>query len=429
MFSGVFERFVSFRRIPIKVVIVTALASWALQAWAFMTDQPIYTIAILAVIPWIPLALFEGLWKFQHYSWIAVFAVVAALQVLHLGEHALQVIQLGALNGTLACPPPSTSFGQYATTIVMPDANGQPTNTVGPAACGVLGFLDFELVHLVWDSLVWLGALWLLTRFPRNKWLWVAMIFASIHEVEHLFLGYIFYLENPLVFAYQQQLWDISGSGNNLTATPAGFEETQANFYTAGGKTGLLGKSGLVESLIFGAESARFLARPYLHMGYNTLVVIPTVIAFLVQAREVRNKYLVGIFKEKDMDSNSLGIASSKLERETFAPGEVIVKQGDPADKFYIITRGQVEVLRDQPNEEEILVSRLGEGQYFGEIGLMHGGKRTATVRAAGGVETMTLDRNTFGGLVDDSERSRAEFDRIARQRIGQLQASQNDRN
>lgn len=404
-----------------KAVIATALASWALQMWAFTSGQPIYTIAIVAVIPWIPLALFEGLWKYQHYSWIAVFAVIAALQVLHLGEHAMQVGQLGLFNGTLACPPPQGGFGQYATTIVMPDANGLPTNISGPAACGVLGFLDFELVHLVWDSLVWLGALWLLTKFPANKWLWVAVIFASIHEVEHLFLGYIFYLENAAIFDYTRQVWELERDGNTLTAIPAGTEEVRTNFYEAGGKTGIMGQNGLVESLL-GSEG-RFLARPYLHFGYNTLVVIPTVLAFLVQARKVRNEYLAKALPKLSPEQQVE--ATTRLEREAFAPGAVILKQGDVADKFYILTKGQVEILREQPDGQEILITRLGPGQYFGEIGLLHGGKRTATVRAAGSVETMSLDRGTFGGLMEDSDMSKTEVERLVRQRVGQLQAMQ----
>lgn len=101
------------------------------------------------------------------------------------------------------------------------------------------------------------------------------------------------------------------------------------------------------------------------------------------------------------------------------------MKQGDVADKFYILTRGQVEIVREQPDGQEILITRLGPGQYFGEIGLLHGGKRTATVRAAGSVETMSLDRGTFGGLMEDSDMSKTEVERLVRQRVGQLQAMQ----
>ncbi len=50
-----FERFVSFRRIPLKAVIVTALASWALQIYAILEGQPLYIIVLYTLLPWLPL--------------------------------------------------------------------------------------------------------------------------------------------------------------------------------------------------------------------------------------------------------------------------------------------------------------------------------------------------------------------------------------
>lgn len=427
MLNSAFGRFVSLRRVPLKVVVITALASWALQIYAILEGQPLWFIVVLTLLPWLPLILFEGLWKFQHYHWIAVFAVVTALQVGHMAEHTVQVVQLGVLNGTLACPPPETATGNFATQAIIPDANGQPAldangnEIVGPTACGVIGVFDFETVHLIWDTLVWVGALWLLTKFPRNFWLWIAMIAASVHEVEHLFLGYIFFVETGTPYGYPRQMWETFVNGNIVTARPVGIETTPATFYDAGGKAGILGRNGMVESLI-GSRDA-FLPRPYLHFGYNMLVVIPTVIAFFVQARKVYDQHLAKALPQ--LSEDQLIQTTPRLERLTYEPGSVIVRQGDPADRFYILTKGQVEVLREQPDGQEIVVSRLGAGQYFGEIGLLHGGKRVATVRAADDVEVMALDRNTFGDLMEESELSRGEVDRLVRQRVGQLQAMQ----
>jgi hypothetical protein len=427
MLSTVFERFVSFRRIPLKVVIVTALASWVLQIYAILEGQPLWVIILFTLVPWLPLIVFEGLWKYEHYSWIAVFAVVTALQVGHMAEHTMQVVQLGVLDGTLACPPPETPSGNFATRAVMPNEAGQPAvgpdgqPVVGPTACGVLGFLDFETIHLIWDTLVWLGALWLLAKFPRNVWLWIAMIFASIHEVEHLFLGYIWFFETGTPFSYPKQLWETSVEGNIVTAHPIGIETAPATFYEAGGKAGILARNGMVETFVGTRDS--FLPRPYLHFGYNLLVVIPTVIGFLTQVRKAYDQHLAKALPQ--LNEEQLVQTTPKLERQTYEPGAVILRQGDPADRFYIISKGQVEVVREQPKGQEIVVARLGAGQYFGEIGLLHGGKRTATVRAADAVEVMSLDRQTFGALMDNSELSKTEVERIVRQRVGQLKTAQ----
>lgn len=442
---SVYERFLSFRRIPLKIVFVTLIASWMMQLGAIFLNQPIYIIALFTILPWIPLALFEGLWKYKHYHWLAIFAVITVLQIGHYGEHVVQVTELGFLNGTLSCPPPvdneqnaqravdaglrsSTAdvTNNTATRIVVPDENGQPAagNVVGLPACGVFGQFDFEPIHLIWDTLVWLGGLVLLTRFPRNKWLWVAVIFASLHEVEHLFLGYIYlFASGDGSFEIPRQVWATVADGSIVTAHPVGVEVQPVDFYHAGGLTGIMGKNGLVESLFLG-QMDLFPLRPYLHFIYNSLVVIPTVLAFLVQSRKAYDEYLDDALPNLTEEQKIK--TSTKLDRQTFEPGEVILRQGDVADRFYIITRGQVEVLREQ-NGQEILVSRLGTGQYFGEIGLMHGGKRVATVRAADAVEVMALDRDTFGGLMDESDMSREEVERLTRQRVGQLQAMRSD--
>jgi hypothetical protein len=435
-FTTIFERFVSFRRVPMRIVVITALASYALQIGAIVQGQPLFIIALYTLVPWIPAFLFEGLWKFEHYNWVAVFAIVAALQVGHLGEHSFQVVQLRFLNGTIACPPPVDNPANAERAVQMGvrpadvDATGRSSQNIvkangsnGPAACGVFGQLDFETVHLVWDSLVWLGALWLLTKFPGNIWLWIAVAAASAHEVEHLFIGWVFFFEKDLVYSYMRQLWATTVDGNIVTARPAGQIPEATNFYEANGKAGIMGRNGLIQN-VFNLSPNLFFIRPYLHFGYNTLVVVPTVIAFLVQSRKVYDEYLAKALPT--LTEAQLIHTTARLARHKFEPGQVIVRQGDPADNFYIISKGQVEIIRDQSDGgPPILITRLGSGQYFGEIGLLHGGKRTATVRAAEDVEVLALDRDTFRDLMTESGDTMEDLDRIVRQRVLQLRTLQ----
>src|SRR6184192_1136606 len=107
--------------------------------------------------------------------------------------------------------------------------------------------LDFETVHVVWDSSVWLGLAICLYKFSRNRWLYVAFIFASLHEVEHLYLYYIY--------------------------------NTDRTFYLMGGLTGVMGYQGVIGSPLY---------RPYLHFFYNFMVVTPMLIAF---ARQTEHAY------------------------------------------------------------------------------------------------------------------------------------------
>ena len=61
---------------------------------------------------------------------------------------------------------------------------------------GVFGQLDFETVHFVWDTAIWLITCVLAVRYGRgNPWIWVAFAAASVHEVEHLYLFWIYHAD------------------------------------------------------------------------------------------------------------------------------------------------------------------------------------------------------------------------------------------
>ena len=110
----------------------------------------------------------------------------------------------------------------------------------------------------------------------------------------------------------------------------------------------------------------------------------------------------------------------SRHERLTYQPGEIIVREGDVADKFYLITSGEAEIVQARHGDK--VLSRLSSGQYFGEIGLLRGGRRTATVRAAVdrevGIEVVALHRDLFHKLMVESNMTKREIALIMQQRI-----------
>jgi CRP-like cAMP-binding protein len=99
-------------------------------------------------------------------------------------------------------------------------------------------------------------------------------------------------------------------------------------------------------------------------------------------------------------------LGPSELDRLTelllatrYSAGDVIVRQGDPGDRFFLIADGRVEVLRAEEGRSE-RVAELGVGQYFGEVALLFEEPRTATVRAVTAVETYTLSADDFRALL-----------------------------
>ncbi|MFC2072180.1 ATP-binding cassette domain-containing protein [Chloroflexota bacterium] len=133
---------------------------------------------------------------------------------------------------------------------------------------------------------------------------------------------------------------------------------------------------------------------------------------------EIIEEYLAKTFPS--LTQQQLIWATSKLQPQRYPAGSVIIQKSEPADKFYIVTKGQVEVILQAPDGQEFTVSRIERGQYFGEIALMNGGVSTATIRAAaeGDVEVASLDRENFTKLVTESGATKVEIDRVAQQRL-----------
>jgi cAMP-dependent protein kinase regulator len=85
------------------------------------------------------------------------------------------------------------------------------------------------------------------------------------------------------------------------------------------------------------------------------------------------------------------------LQEETFTDGAVICKQGDAGDTFYIIKEGEAVCTQKGANGEDVVVAKLGNGAYFGEIALLTSKPRQATVSIVGSnFKCLTLDRKTF---------------------------------
>lgn len=91
--------------------------------------------------------------------------------------------------------------------------------------------------------------------------------------------------------------------------------------------------------------------------------------------------------------------AARQLVEVAVAPGQVVVRQGDPADRFYLVGDGTLSVTQ-VGDEEERELRQLGRGDVFGEIGLLRGVPRTATVTAVTDGTLFALGAAEFAELV-----------------------------
>src|SRR5438477_11978417 len=108
------------------------------------------------------------------------------------------------------------------------------------------------------------------------------------------------------------------------------------------------------------------------------------------------------------------------LQEEHYDFGDTIVKQGDPAEAFYILTHGRARAIKIKTDGEEIPLGILKPGDSFGEAALAEGGRRMATVRCSTAVDILRIDRNDFLALVAQVPELRRYIEMMGRNRAVQ---------
>ncbi len=120
------------------------------------------------------------------------------------------------------------------------------------------------------------------------------------------------------------------------------------------------------------------------------------------------------------LSPHEMVVLAARLEPATYPPGAVIIRQGELADRFFIVVKGQVDIVLEQGGIHETVIDRRASGDFFGEIGLLQGGRRTATVRAANDSDVVvaSLDRSAFTRLMAGSEPTHAAITEAMRERL-----------
>jgi CRP-like cAMP-binding protein len=118
-----------------------------------------------------------------------------------------------------------------------------------------------------------------------------------------------------------------------------------------------------------------------------------------------------------DLPQEEVETVEAQLRTLEVSEGDVIVRQGAPADKFFIVVDGEVEVVRDSDGKTRRLAT-LGKGQFFGEIAILRDAPRVATVRAVKPTTLFAMERDVFRSLVAQSMGTTGDFDRVIQQRL-----------
>jgi CRP-like cAMP-binding protein len=109
-----------------------------------------------------------------------------------------------------------------------------------------------------------------------------------------------------------------------------------------------------------------------------------------------------------------------RAEKLHFQPGETIVRSKEQVEKFFMIESGNVDVVLQGRRKDDIIISKLGSNDFFGEIELLRGGKSIASVRAAADtpVELLAVSRADFNWLMAESPLTEKSIGNIVQKRL-----------
>ncbi|HEX5734395.1 MAG TPA: mechanosensitive ion channel family protein [Blastocatellia bacterium] len=109
------------------------------------------------------------------------------------------------------------------------------------------------------------------------------------------------------------------------------------------------------------------------------------------------------------------------MVRSVYAPGEIIIRRGDPGESMFIIHRGKVEVRLPSNNGDQHHVAVLEPGNFFGEMALLTGEPRTADVSAIEEVEILEIRKGVIEQLLGDNAQLAEELSRKIADRQAEL--------
>ena len=96
------------------------------------------------------------------------------------------------------------------------------------------------------------------------------------------------------------------------------------------------------------------------------------------------------------MDDDEIAGIRAIMAALTYAPGQMILREGERGEYFHVVVQGQVEFLVQNADGGEVILDTVGAGGFFGELSMVTGEPGAARVRAIDQVTTLALDRAAF---------------------------------
>ena len=130
--------------------------------------------------------------------------------------------------------------------------------------------------------------------------------------------------------------------------------------------------------------------------------ISPTAVKYEIATREARiaevqeltlSERLRGINIFQPLSDDDIETIAGSCQIQTFRSGEIVIEKGDTDNSLFVISSGVVSILRDEDRGRHIELARLGANDCFGEMSLLTGEPRTATVKALTNVEAINVPK------------------------------------
>jgi CRP-like cAMP-binding protein len=101
-----------------------------------------------------------------------------------------------------------------------------------------------------------------------------------------------------------------------------------------------------------------------------------------------------------NLPADELDRIMSELDVVNLEPREILFQEGDTGERMYIVVSGELEILKAPGSDDELILNRIQAGEYIGEMSLVTGAPRTASVRANGEVMLLSMSRDQLMDLL-----------------------------
>ncbi len=205
-------------------------------------------------------------------------------------------------------------------------------------------------------------------------------------------------------------------------------DRDKRTFYLVSGRLQLMDKHGNTKAIDGGTEEARSPLAPMLPRRYTAtamnevrFISIDTDLLDVMLTWDQTGNYEVSELREDKGESTdwmttllqtkafhrippaNIQAIFMRMQQVNYRQGDIVIKQGDEGDFFYVVTQGQCHVTRETPlNKDGIKLAELGVGDTFGEEALISESTRNATVTMATDGAVMRLGKDDFKKLLNE---------------------------